>query len=147
MQYLGQLNDLEMDSPLASVSTAKDWDNLVATFDETYARVYADAARSPELGFGITGAILRGSVETKKPAIPHEPEGDATPAEAAVIGTRPFYYNREWVEASLYHMESLEPGNRVTGPAVIESDATTYVVPTGFETWLDGHRLFHLIEV
>lgn len=147
MQYLGQLNDLEMDSPLQSVSSAKDWDNLVATFDETYARVYADAARSPELGFGITGAILRGSVETKKPAVPHEPEGDATPAEAAVIGSRPFYYNREWVEASLYHMESLEPGNRVTGPAVIESDATTYVVPTGFETWLDGHRLFHLIEV
>lgn len=147
MQYLGQLNDLEMDSPLKSVSKAAEWDTLVGTFDETYARVYADAARSPELGFGITGAILRGSVETKKPAIPHEAEGDATPAAGAVIGERPFYYNGEWVTADLYHMESLEPGNRVTGPAVIESDATTYVVPTGFETWLDGHRLFHLIEV
>lgn len=147
MQYLGQLNDLEMDSPLKSVSKAAEWDNLVATFDETYARVYADAARSPELGFGITGAILRGSVETKKPSIPHEAEGDATPAANASIGERPFYYNGEWVTASLYHMESLEPGNRITGPAVIESDATTYVVPTGFETWLDGHRLFHLIEV
>lgn len=147
MQYLGQLNDLEMDSPLKKVSKAAEWNNLVATFDETYARVYADAARSPELGFGITGAILRGSVETKKPAIPHEAEGDATPAANAVIGERPFYYEGQWVTASLYHMESLVPGNRVTGPAVIESDATTYVVPTGFETWLDGHRLFHLIEV
>jgi len=147
MQYLGQLNDLEMDSPLKSVSKAAEWDQLVGTFDETYARVYADAARSPELGFGITGAILRGSVETKKPSIPHEKEGDATPAAGAVIGERPFYYNGEWVTADLYHMESLVPGNRVTGPAVIESDATTYVVPTGFETWLDGHRLFHLIEV
>lgn len=147
MQYLGQLNDLEMDSPLQSVSKAAEWDQLVGTFDETYARVYADAARSPELGFGITGAILRGSVETKKPSIPHEKEGSATPSEKAVIGERPFYYNGEWVTASLYHMESLEPGNRITGPAVIESDATTYVVPTGFETWLDGHRLFHLIEV
>ncbi len=147
MQYLGQLNDLEMDSPLKSVSKAAEWDQLVGTFDETYARVYADAARSPELGFGITGAILRGSVETKKPSIPHETEGDATPAANAAIGERPFYYNGEWVTANLYHMESLEPGNRITGPAVIESDATTYVVPTGFETWLDGHRLFHLIEV
>ena len=147
MQYLGQLNDLEMDSPLKQVSKAAEWDKLVETFDETYARVYADAARSPELGFGITGAILRGSVETKKPSIPREEEGSATPAEAAVIGERPFYYDGEWVTASLYHMESLEPGNRITGPAVIESDATTYVVPTGFETWLDGHRLFHLIEV
>ncbi|MCL4129061.1 UNVERIFIED_CONTAM: hypothetical protein GTU68_019396 [Idotea baltica] len=147
MQYLGQLNDLEMDSPLASVSKAAEWDNLVATFDDTYARVYADAARSPELGFGITGAILRGSVETKKPSIPHEKEGSATPDDSAKIGERPFYYNSEWVTAQLFHMESLNPGNRISGPAVIESDATTYVVPPGFETWMDGHRLFHLIEV
>jgi acetone carboxylase beta subunit len=44
-------------------------------------------------------------------------------------------------------MESLSPGNRIVGPAIIESDATTFVVPNGFETWLDGHRLFHLKEV
>lgn len=147
MQYLGQLNDLEMDSPLPAVKSLADWDSLVDTFNDTYARVYADAARSPELGFGITGAILRGSVETKKPSIPHEEEGSATPDASASIGERDFYYNREWVKAKLYHMESLNPGNRITGPAVIESDATTYVIPTGFETWLDGHRLFHLIEV
>lgn len=147
MQYLGQLNDLEMNSPLASIKKAEDWDKLVETFDETYARVYADAARSPELGFGITGAILRGSVETKKPAIPSEPDAGPTPPEDAKLGTRKFYYERKWVDAQLYSMEKLLPGNRITGPAVIESDATTYVVPTGFETWLDGHRLYHLIEV
>lgn len=147
MQYLGQLNDLEISSPLQSVSTPADWDKLVEAFDETYARVYADAARSPELGFGITGAILRGSVATKKPAVPSEPDAGPTPPEEAFLGTRPFYYERKWVDAKLYKMESLLPGNRITGPAVIESDATTYVVPTGFETWLDGHRLYHLIEV
>ena len=32
------------------------------------------------------------------------------------------------------------------GPAVIESDSTTFVVPDGFETYLDKHRLFHLKE-
>jgi acetone carboxylase beta subunit len=41
-------------------------------------------------------------------------------------------------------MERLRPGNTITGPAIIESDATTFVVPDGFETSLDGHRLFHL---
>ena len=29
----------------------------------------------------------------------------------------------------------------------IESDATTFVVPDGFETTIDKHRLFHLKEV
>ena len=146
MQYLGQLNDLEIDSPLPSLKGKKDWPALVAAFDAEYARVYADAARSPELGFGITGAILRGSVETSKPAIPNEKEQGETPAAGSKTGTRKFYDQRKWVEAGVYHMESLMPGNRVDGPAVIESDATTFVVPTGFATFLDKHRLFHLIE-
>jgi acetone carboxylase beta subunit len=146
MQYLGQLNDLEIDSPLPKVKGKKDWPALVAAFDAEYARVYADAARSPELGFGITGAILRGSVETSKPAVPDEKEQGETPAAGSKTGTRKFYDRRKWVEADLYHMESLMPGNRVEGPAVIESDATTFVVPTGFATFLDKHRLFHLIE-
>jgi acetone carboxylase beta subunit len=146
MQYLGQLNDLEIDSPLPSLKGKKDWPALVAAFDAEYARVYADAARSPELGFGITGAILRGSVETSKPAIPNEKEHGETPAAGSKTGTRKFYDQRKWVEAGVYHMESLMPGNRVDGPAVIESDATTFVVPKGFATFLDKHRLFHLIE-
>jgi acetone carboxylase beta subunit len=146
MQYLGQLNDLEIDSPLKSVKDKKDWPALVAAFDAEYARVYADAARSPELGFGITGAILRGSVETSKPAIPNEKDHGKQPPAGAKTGTRKFYDQRKWVEADLYHMESLMPGNHVKGPCVIESDATTFVVPTGFETFLDNHRLFHLVE-
>jgi len=44
-------------------------------------------------------------------------------------------------------MESLKAGNHITGPAIIESDATTFVVPEGFATRVDKHRLFHLIEV
>jgi acetone carboxylase beta subunit len=88
MQYLGQLNDLEIDSPVAALSGAEDWDDLVQSFNDTYARVYADAARSPELGYGITGAIMRGSVETKKPNIPEEPEAGPTPPPESRLGTR-----------------------------------------------------------
>jgi acetone carboxylase beta subunit len=37
-----------------------------------------------------------------------------------------------------------EGRQHIIGPAIIESDATTFVVPDGFETTLDKHRLFHL---
>ena len=147
MQYRGQLNDLEIESPLAAVSTAGDWGQLVAAFNDTYGRVYAAAARSPELGFSVTGAIMRGAVPIPKPKIPKEVEGGATPPQSAFLGTRKFYRKKRWVDAKLYRMEGLHPGNVVTGPAIIESDATTFVVPDGFETFLDGHRLFHLREV
>ncbi|MDO5622724.1 MAG: hydantoinase/oxoprolinase family protein [Paracoccus sp. (in: a-proteobacteria)] len=147
MQYRGQLNDLEIESPIEKAKDAADWDKLVDAFNDTYGRVYAASARSPELGYSITGAIMRGTVPIPKPKIPKETEGDATPPEDAKLGTRKFYRKKQWVDAQLYQMEKLLPGNRITGPAIIESDATTFVVPGGFETWLDGHRLFHLKEV
>ncbi|RQP05867.1 MAG: hydantoinase/oxoprolinase family protein [Paracoccus sp. BP8] len=147
MQYRGQLNDLEIESPIMQAHSAEDWDKLVDAFNDTYGRVYAASARSPELGYSVTGAIMRGTVPIPKPKIPKEPEAGPTPPEEAKLGTRKFYRHKKWVDAQLYRMEALQPGNRITGPAVIESDATTFVVPGGFETWLDGHRLFHLKEV
>lgn len=144
IQYLGQLNDLEIVSPIENASTVEDWQQLEDAFQDTYARVYANAARSPELGFGVTGAIMRGSVETQKPQVPHETDAGPTPPEGALLGTRPFYRGGVWRDADIYEMEALKAGNHIVGPAIIESPATTFVVPDGFETTLDTHRLFHL---
>ncbi|ARC88439.1 hydantoinase/oxoprolinase family protein [Rhodovulum sp. MB263] len=147
MQYRGQLNDLEIESPIAAARDAEDWDQLVDTFNDTYGRVYAASARSPELGYSVTGAIMRGTVPIPKPKIPEEELQEATPPREARTGSRQFYRKGRWVEAQLYQMEALLPGNQIVGPAIIESDATTFVVPDGFETWLDEHRLFHLKEL
>lgn len=147
MQYRGQLNDLEIESPIKKASTENDWLSLEEAFNDTYGRVYSESARSPELGYSVTGAIMRGTVPIPKPRIPKDELGHEIPDREAHLGTRKFYRKKKWVDAQLYRMESLKPGNRITGPAVIESDATTFVVPDGFETWLDGHRLFHLKEV
>ena len=147
MQYMGQLNDLEIVSPVATASSAEDWDRIVDAFENTYGRVYASSARSPELGFSITGAILRGMVVTQKPVLPEDPDAGPTPPGEAYLGVRPFYRHKEWMDAALWKMESLKAGNHIVGPAIIESDATTFVVPGGFETTIDKHRLFHLKEV
>ncbi|NML16427.1 hydantoinase/oxoprolinase family protein [Azohydromonas caseinilytica] len=147
MQYMGQLNDLEIDSPITAAATAEDWDRIAEAFETTYGRVYASAARSPELGFSVTGAIMRGMVVTQKPVLPEDPEGGAKPPKEAHLGTRPLYRHKTWHEAVIWKMEALKPGNTIVGPAIIESDATTFVVPKGFSTTLDKHRLFHLKEV
>ncbi|CAN7771358.1 hydantoinase/oxoprolinase family protein [Variovorax sp. LjRoot84] len=147
MQYMGQLNDLEISSPVTSAATAQDWDRIVDAFEETYSRVYASSARSPELGFSVTGAIMRGMVITQKPVLPEDPKGGPTPPSAARIGTRSLYRHKVWHDAVLWKMEALKPGNTITGPAIVESDATTFVVPKGFSTTLDKHRLFHLKEM
>ncbi|MDR2013136.1 MAG: hydantoinase/oxoprolinase family protein [Rhodanobacter sp.] len=146
MQYMGQLNDLEIISPIHSAASESDWDAMAEAFEATYARVYASAARSPELGFSVTGVIMRGTVATQKPVLPEDPDGGPTPPAEARLGTRKFYRHKRWLDAVIWKMEALKPGNEIAGPAIIESDATTFVVPDGFSTTLDKHRLFHLRE-
>ena len=90
---------------------------------------------------------MHGTVEVKKPAIPSQPDAGPEPSEESKLGKRKFYFKKKWHEADLFLMEAIMPGNKMPGPCVIESDATTFVVPPGFETFMDKHRLFHLIEV
>ncbi len=147
MQYMGQLNDLEITSPVSKAASVADWEEIVKEYEKTYARVYSESACSPELGFSVTGVIMRGVVATQKPVIPVEKEHGATPPKEAKIGVRKFYRHKKWVDADVWQMEKLLPGNEVIGPAIVESDATTFVIPEGFATRLDKHRLFHLKEV
>ncbi|WP_181538336.1 hydantoinase/oxoprolinase family protein [[Anoxybacillus] calidus] len=147
MQYQGQLNDLEIEAPIEAFKDVNDWDELVNAFEDTYTRVYAKAAKSPELGYSITGAIVRGIVEVPKPKIPVEPLAGETPPQEAFLGKRNVYWKGEWIKADIWEMEKLKPGNKIAGFSIIESPATTFVVPIGFETYLDQHRIFHLKEI
>ncbi|MCM3568051.1 hydantoinase/oxoprolinase family protein [Neobacillus mesonae] len=147
MQYQGQLNDLEIEAPISAFHSVDDWESLIKTFEETYARVYARAALSPELGYSITGAIVRGVVEVAKPQIPEEPIYGETPPADALAGYRQIYWNGEFLPAKIYEMEKLMPGNRIQAFSILESTATTLVVPLGFEAYLDEHRIFHLKEM
>lgn len=147
MQYMGQLNDLEITSPVSKAASVADWEEIVKEYEKTYARVYSESACSPELGFSVTGVIMRGVVATQKPVIPVEKEHGATPPKEAKVGIRKFYRHKKWVDADVWHMEKLLPGNEVIGPAIVEADSTTFVIPKGFATRLDKHRLFHLKEI
>jgi acetone carboxylase beta subunit len=99
------------------------------------------------LGYSITGAIVRGVVDVPKPKIPQEPYAGETPPADAYLGTRRVYWDGKWIDADIWEMEKLKPGNRIKAFAIIESPATTFVIPPGFETVLDEHRIFHLKEV
>ncbi|GAA8398618.1 hydantoinase/oxoprolinase family protein [Helicobacter pylori] len=147
MQYMGQLNDLEITSPVSKAKSVADWEEIVKEYEKTYARVYSESACSPELGFSVTGVIMRGVVATQKPVIPVEKEHGAVPPKEAKVGVRKFYRHKQWVDADVWHMEKLLPGNEVIGPAIVEADSTTFVIPKGFATRLDKHRLFHLKEI
>jgi len=144
MQYMGQLRDLEVRTGLEVLEDNNALDGVIADFEELYAKVYALSARSPELGYLITQVVLSGMVDVEKPALPKEELGGEAPLESAGKGERDVYWRGEWIKAGIWEMEELRAGNRLKGLAIIESPATTFVVPPGASTYLDEHRIFHL---
>jgi acetone carboxylase, beta subunit len=141
MQYMGQLNDLEILSPHQELTEAYHVDDLIAAFEEAYGKLYARSARSPELGYLVTNVIVTGAVEVEKPALPDEREVDGAPEPK---GKRPVWWKGGWTDTPTFEQDTLLAGHSVEGPAIIESPADTFAIPPGRTARLDRNRIFHL---
>ncbi|MCO5315300.1 MAG: hydantoinase/oxoprolinase family protein [Solirubrobacterales bacterium] len=147
MQYYGQLNDIEIDSAVPALETADQVQNLIAAFEQAYGRLYAASAKSPELGYLVTQAVVRGRVPAEKPKLVDIPTVTGSPP---VKGTRSVYWpatpGREpgFTETDIYAMEEVRNGHAIEGPAIIEAAATTFPIPPDRRVWIDRHDIFHL---
>ncbi|HEV7460976.1 MAG TPA: hydantoinase/oxoprolinase family protein, partial [Solirubrobacteraceae bacterium] len=141
MQYYGQLNDIEIESPHMEMEEAEHVDALIDAFEEAYSKVYARSARSPELGYLITQAIVHGSVEVEKPALPELEEVSGQPQVSA---TRTVRWRDGEAETSIIRLEDVVAGHEIPGPAIVEHSATTFAIPPGRAARLDAHGIFHM---
>jgi N-methylhydantoinase A/acetone carboxylase beta subunit len=141
MQYYGQLNDIEIVSPHMEMEEGDHVDALIEEFEEAYAKVYARSARSPELGYLITQAIVHGAVEVEKPALPELDEVSGSPPASE---TRTVRWSDGDAETSIIRLEKVQAGHRIEGPAIVEHSATTFTIPPGRTARLDGNQIFHL---
>ncbi|HYU60733.1 MAG TPA: hydantoinase/oxoprolinase family protein [Solirubrobacterales bacterium] len=141
MQYFGQLNDIEIVSPRPELEDAEGVDELIAEFEDAYGKVYARSARSPELGYLVTHAIVTGTVDVEHPALPDLDEREGSPSAK---GSRPIHWGDAFVDTAIYELDGVAPGNSIDGPAIVESVATTFAIPPGRSARLDRHRIFHL---
>jgi acetone carboxylase, beta subunit len=140
MQYYGQLNDIEIVSPRLELDEGEHVDELIAAFEDAYAKVYARSARSPELGYLVTQAIVTGSVDVEKPALPSL----GSSASAQPKASRAVHWGHRFVETDVYELESIAAGQEIEGPAVLESQTTTFAIPPARRATLDRHQVFHL---
>ena len=141
MQYYGQLNDIEIVSPHMEMEEGEHVDALIEEFEEAYAKVYARSARSPELGYLVTQAIVHGAVEVEKPALPELDEVSGAPP---VNETRTVRWSDGDAETSIIRLEEVRAGNEIEGPAIVEHSATTFTIPPGRTARLDTNQIFHL---
>ncbi len=143
MQYFGQLNDIEIDSPHPALESPEQVQDLIDRYEEAYGQVYASSAKSPELGYVITQAVVRGSVDVEKPSLPAREVETGSPP---VKHTRPVHWGGDagFIETDVYEMSDVRNGHRIEGPAVIEAPSTTFTIPPDRRAWIDAHDIFHL---
>ncbi len=144
MLYYGQLNDLEIVSDRDNLTSGDDLVHLCEAFEDLYVRIYGLGAQTPQFGYMITGVILTGSTEVELPFLPEEALVGANDRDKSVKGFRNIYWEGEWVEAEIIDLDKLNAGNIIKGPAVIESPASTMMIPPGRSARLDEHRIFHI---
>ncbi|MCS6779461.1 MAG: hydantoinase/oxoprolinase family protein [Geminicoccaceae bacterium] len=112
-------------------------DRIAAAFHRRHEELYTYALpdRTPVL------VNLRVAVVGELGAPPTEPARPAGPP-AAPVGRRAIFLER-WVEAPVFAMDALAPGQSIDGPALVESATTTVLLRPGdrarvtSEGWLD----------
>ena len=142
MLYGGQFHVKRTLSPLLFIHGENDVRILCDAFEKEFSEAFSPFVVNPEGGVFVESFILKSIVPTKKVALPDLTMEKSNP-DAALKGTRPIYWpqRNDFSETKFYSFEKLRAGNVVPGPAVVEGEYTTVVVPSPLKFSIDKHGL------
>jgi N-methylhydantoinase A/acetophenone carboxylase len=142
MLYGGQVNVKRMASPVLFLESEKDVIAVYEDFEKEFSEAFSPLVVNKPGGVYLDNFVLKVTVPTPKPVLPEWPL-QGPDAKAAITGSRRAYWPETggWAETSLYDAGSLQPGNVLEGPAVVEAPLTTIVVPPGMRYTIDRYGL------
>jgi N-methylhydantoinase A/acetophenone carboxylase len=142
MLYGGQFHVKRTLSPLLRLQNEEDVRSVCAAFEKEFSEAFSPFVVNPDGGVFVESFVLKAIVPTKKVSLPKMPLETSDPA-AAQKGTRSVYWpdKKDFVTTRIYSFEKLRPGNVLEGPAVVESEYTTLVVPSSLRFSIDEHGL------
>jgi len=142
MKYYGQLDDVEVVSPVSDLASMGNWEALVKDFEDLFTKMFTLAGR-PDVGaYHINEVCVIAKVDTVKPVLRSYPLADKAPAAECKKGIRPVFIRGKWQDADIWEMEKLVPGNEIEGLAVIEASNTTLFVPPEWHVKIDEHDIY-----
>lgn len=142
MRYGSQYNITRVEAPNLILDGPADVEALCEAFTRRYGEVYSPEATFPAGGINVENFFLTASVRRPAFALAADAATEAQPDAGAQTETRPVYWDPEdgFVDTPIFAAKALRPGNRIKGPAIIESTDTTYVVSPGWEFHIDPWR-------
>ena len=125
MRYGEQI--FEIDVPLDGVDfdAADLLDQVAERFHARHEQLYTYSQRGQDVVLVNARIAAIGTL----PALPQEPDA-ASAAPAGPVRTRRLYFGG-WHDVPVYELPSLAAGQRIEGPAVVESETTTVVLRPG----------------
>jgi N-methylhydantoinase A/acetophenone carboxylase len=142
MLYGGQFHVKRALSPRLALHSTDDVGAVCEAFKKEFSEAFSPFVVNPEGGVFVDSFILKAIVPVQQINLPKMPLEGHDPS-AARKGERPAY----WAEAKdyrptpLYSYELLRPGNTLEGPAILEGEYTTVVVPPSMKFSIDERGL------
>jgi N-methylhydantoinase A len=136
LRYLGQYHEVNVDVGLEMLKDL-DWDAIRDLFHQRHDALYGYSLREERTAVELLNLRLSAIGVTRKPALEREPRRTASCARA-LKGRRNIYVGDRFAKVPVYDGDRLVHGNRLAGPAIIESVNTTIVVPRDWSAQYDG---------
>lgn len=142
MLYGGQVNLKRASSPRLRLEAEGDEEAVYLAFEKEFSESFSPLVVNKPGGVFLDNFVLRVTVPMWKPPLRKLTVGSLDPG-AAQVGVREAFWPElgGWRETPIYQFELLAPGNRIAGPAVIEAELTTVVVPPEEKFTIDEHGL------
>jgi len=134
LRYLGQYHEVNVGVP---AKLLQDWKAIRERFHARHDALYGYALREEGTPVELLNLRLTAIGVTRKAPLEREPRGKASCAHA-LKGKRSVHVEGRFAKVPVYDGERLGHGNRLAGPAVIESANTTIVVPRDWSASYDA---------
>lgn len=141
IRYRRQVHQIPTPLPLVTNLTSKDMELVYAKFEDLYENAYGKGTAFREAGMEIVNFRLR-AVGAARKVTSKEAAVEGRDARGALVDKRQIFspIDEDYLSAPIYRYERLKPGNRVEGPAVIETSVTTIVVDADRVAQMDQLR-------
>jgi N-methylhydantoinase A len=145
MRHKGQINEVEVMLPEKRAGNAL-WEPIRKRFYARYEQLYGRGSSYGEARLEIVTLRLRATAATPRPKLSAAKKLSAKIAAQAGRGKRDIYWAdlKKAVATKIFDGALLAPGNRVSGPAVIETTDTTVVVHPGRLLRVDAFGNFEI---
>jgi len=145
IRHKGQINEVEVMLERGRLEP-NFWEPLRRRFYERYEQLYGKGSSYRNARLEVVTLRLRATAETPRPKLRVSKKLSSVVKGLAKKGKRKIYWSekKKLLDTPIFDGAHLVPGNRVNGPAVVETTDTTVAVPPGCRLRVDRWGNFEI---